>query len=105
MLVSVSSFLPIIAVGPISDLIGTTAVMVVLGASILIAGIGSVMLRGPLRASEHEAVADPHAVDPIAAALGADRPSWSETRDPRRSSEVGGRESPSAFGGDAPDRD
>jgi MFS family permease len=106
MLVSVSSFLPIIAVGPISDLIGTTAVMIVLGISILAAGIVSVVRRGPLRASEHEAVADPHAVDPIAAALGADRPSWSEARDPMRSvSDVGGRESPSAFGGDAPDRD
>jgi MFS family permease len=105
MLASVSSFVPIIAVGPISDLIGTTAVIIVVGIAILVAGIWSVIRRGPLQLLESQTVADPHAVDPIAAALGADRPTWSHsephhdprTRDPR--------ESPSAFGGDAPDRD
>ncbi len=110
MLVSMSSFLPIIVVGPISDLIGTTAVILVLAASILIAGIMSVVRRGPLLPSEAQTVADPHAVDPIAAALGADRPTWADldTGDGVRgaaSPYPRDRESPSAFGGDSPDRD
>ena len=107
MLVSVSSFVPIIAVGPISDLVGTTVVLVALGVAILVAGILSVVRRGPLLPSESQTVADPHAVDPIAAALGADRPTWGEHgRDRRRAhDERRGPESPSAFGGDAPDRD
>ena len=78
MLVSIASFLPIIIVGPFSDLVGTTVVILAVATSILIAGIASVVLRGPLRPEESEAVADPHAVDPIAAALGADRPTWYE---------------------------
>ncbi len=78
MLVSVASFLPIIVVGPISDLIGTTAVIVVVAIAVLIAGLASVLRRGPLRATDARPAADPHAVDPIAAALGADRASWDE---------------------------
>jgi len=105
MLVSVSSFLPIILVGPISDLIGTTAVMVTVGFLILVIGIGSVIRRGPLLPAESQTHADSHAVDPIAAALGADRPTWSEVEasgDPRGRER---EESPSAFGGDSADRD
>ncbi|HSL75590.1 MAG TPA: MFS transporter [Candidatus Limnocylindrales bacterium] len=75
MLVSVSSFLPIIVVGPISDLIGTAAVMLVVAIGVLAAGIASVFLRDPNLAMVG-ASADPHAEDPIAAALGADRPAW-----------------------------
>jgi MFS family permease len=82
MLVSVASFLPIIIVGPISDLIGTTAVIVAVAIAVLIAGLASVLTRGPLLAMDARPAADPHAVDPIAAALGADRPSW---RDPVQS--------------------
>ena len=75
MLVSVSSFLPIIIVGPISDLIGTATVMLVVAIAVIIAGVASVLRRGST--PEWAAVtADPHAEDPIAAALGADRPSW-----------------------------
>ena len=53
MLVSVSSFLPIIIVGPISDLIGTTAVILVVGIAIVSwpASRRSSM-RGPLRESD-----------------------------------------------------
>jgi MFS family permease len=101
MLVSIASFLPIIIVGPFSDLVGTTVVILVVAGSILVSGIASVVMRGPLRPEESIAVADPHAVDPIAAALGADRPTWSELdqwHGPRH-------ESPSAFGGDTADRD
>jgi MFS family permease len=76
MLVSVASFLPIIIVGPISDLVGTTSVIFVVSMGVLLAGLASVLRRGPLLASESRSAADPHAVDPIAAALGADRPTW-----------------------------
>ena len=78
MLVSVASFLPIIVVGPISDLIGTTAVIVVVAVAVLFAGLGSVARRGPLLATDTRPAADPRSVDPIAAALGADRASWNE---------------------------
>ena len=78
MLVSVASFLPIIVVGPISDLIGTTAVIVLVAIAVLVAGLASVVRRGPLLAADARPAADPHAVDPIAAALGADRASWDE---------------------------
>ena len=78
MLVSVASFLPIIVVGPISDLIGTTWVIVVVAIAVLLSGLASVARRGPLLATDSRPAADPHAVDPIAAALGADRASWDE---------------------------
>ena len=98
MLVSIASFLPIIIVGPFSDLVGTTVVILAVAMSILIAGIASVIARGPLR--PEDAVADPHAVDPIAAALGADRPTWFEA-EPK---EASGPEPPAAAGAD-PDPD
>jgi MFS family permease len=81
MLVSVASFLPIIIVGPISDLVGTTTVILVVALSVLAAGLASVLTRGPLLASDSRPAADPRAVDPIAAALGADRPTWSDGAD------------------------
>jgi hypothetical protein len=40
-----------------------------------------VLTRGPLRETDAHPAADPNAVDPIASALGADRPTWSEKRD------------------------
>jgi MFS family permease len=78
MLVSVASFLPIIIVGPISDLVGTTTVILVVALSVLAAGLASLLTRGPLLASDSRPAADPRAVDPIAAALGADRPTWTD---------------------------
>ncbi len=75
MLVSVSSFLPIIIVGPISDLIGTATVMFVVAFAVLAAGVASVLRRDP-NIGIAGATADPHVEDPIAAALGADRPTW-----------------------------
>ena len=79
-LVSVSSFLPIIIVGPISDLIGTGTVMLVVGVGVLATGIASVFLRDP-NLGIAGASADPHFEDPLAAALGADRPAWREDPD------------------------
>jgi MFS family permease len=80
MLVSVSSFVPIIVVGTISDLIGTGTVMLVVGVSVLASGIASVFLRDP-NLGIAGASADPHFEDPLAAALGADRPKWREDSD------------------------
>jgi MFS family permease len=45
MLVSIASFVPIIIVGPISDLIGSTAVLVSLGFIIGVSGIASIIWR------------------------------------------------------------
>ncbi len=77
MLVSVSSFLPIIIVGPISDLIGTATVMLLVAIGVLAVGIASVLFRDP-NLGVAGASADPHAEDPFAAALGADLPRWRE---------------------------
>ena len=88
MLVSVASFVPIIIVGPISDVAGTTAVLLTVAVMVLVTGIASVTIRGPLSSTDVHSAKDPRTVDPIAAALGADRPSWSEI-------EAGGRRSTS----------
>jgi hypothetical protein len=72
--VSVASFLPILIVAPISDIVGTTAVIFILAIAVLVIGILSVVTRGPLQATEARPASDPDAVDPIATALGADRP-------------------------------
>jgi MFS family permease len=81
MLVSVASFLPIIVVGPISDIVGTTVVLLAVAFAVLASGVASVLIRGPLLASDSRPAADPRAVDPIAAALGADRPTWRDGAD------------------------
>ncbi len=78
MLVSVASFLPIILVGPISDLFGTAAVIFSVAIIVLVAGVASVLVRGPLPPSGARPAADPHAVDPFAAALHADHATLSE---------------------------
>jgi MFS family permease len=52
MLVSVASILPIIIVGPISDLIGTTAVILIVAIGVSAAGVWSRLARGPLRPDE-----------------------------------------------------
>ena len=48
MLVSVSSFLPIIIAGTISDLIGTTSVILIVAIATFVTGVASFTLRGPL---------------------------------------------------------
>src|SRR4029077_5472818 len=45
MLVSAASFVPIIIVGPISDVIGTAAVILIVAILVLIVGVASVFLR------------------------------------------------------------
>jgi hypothetical protein len=74
MLISVASILPIIVVGQISDLVGTTAVILGVAALVFISGIVSIVVRGPIR--EHEGpdlvpeIAPGSQLDPI----GANRP-------------------------------
>jgi MFS family permease len=72
MLVSVASFLPIIVVGPISDLIGTTAVILGVAIFIALCGITSVIRRGKLAPSETQSTAETMVhgmvVDPVAVA-------------------------------------
>jgi hypothetical protein len=58
MLVSVSSFLPIIVVGPVSDLVGTGTVIFVVAVVIGISGVASIIQRGPLLPSESLSRAD-----------------------------------------------
>jgi len=76
MLVSVGTFLPIILVGPISDLIGTTAVLLVVAAAVLLSGVVSFVRRGPLAPAESRATAGimvpGTAVDPIGVARRTD---------------------------------
>jgi MFS family permease len=73
MLVSVASFLPILVVGPIADLFGTTIVLVIVALLISASGIASIYLRGPLRAVERERRANVSADhDPFVNALGVE---------------------------------
>jgi hypothetical protein len=80
MLVSVASFLPIIVVGPVSDLVGTTTVLIVVATGITVSGALSIMTRGPLRPAEARAGASRVAahgtgitrtapIDPVAVAV------------------------------------
>ncbi|MBI2763448.1 MAG: MFS transporter [Chloroflexi bacterium] len=89
MLVSVGSFLPIIIVGPISDLIGTTQVLLIVAALILVSGVASIVKRGHLMPAEELATAETMlhgtAMDPIGLARRSDdgpgRTSEPDTRD------------------------
>jgi hypothetical protein len=74
MLVSVASFVPIIIVGPISDVVGTSPVIFSVGLMVAISGFASIALRGPLklgepgrRPADEGRTSAP--VDPIAVAL------------------------------------
>jgi MFS family permease len=72
MLVSVASFLPIILVGPISDLVGTTAVILFVAILISLSGVASVIRRGRLAPAETRSTAETMVhgmvVDPVAVA-------------------------------------
>lgn len=75
MLVSVASILPIIIVGPISDLVGTTAVIVVVSIAVAASGVISILNRGPLvlgaRADAVGPIVPGTPVDPIGSSLRA----------------------------------
>lgn len=94
MLVSVGSFLPIILVGPISDLFGTTRVLLIVAAAILLSGIGSIVRRGPLRPAEERATAGTMthttAADPIGVARRTDGPEAAMVEEVDASRELNG---------------
>jgi hypothetical protein len=69
MLVSVASFLPILVVGPIADVIGPTLVLGIVGVAIVAAGIASIFVRGSLKPAERGTRYDVGSRDPIVAAL------------------------------------
>ena len=52
MLISVASILPIIVVGQIADIVGTTPVIIAVAAFVLVSGIVSIVVRGPIKAGE-----------------------------------------------------
>lgn len=52
MLISVASILPIIVVGPIADIVGTTPVILFIAAFVLFSGLASIISRGPIRPEE-----------------------------------------------------
>ncbi len=71
MLISVASLLPIVIIGPIADLVGTTAIIVVVAVTILALGLASIFLRPAptleeLAAEEGEPVVTPAPIDQIA---------------------------------------
>jgi MFS family permease len=74
MLVSVASFLPIVVLAPISDVVGTTTVIFVVSIIIGLSGVASIVRRGPLRPAESRSTADamvhPVALDPVAVTSG-----------------------------------
>jgi len=85
MLVSVASFLPIIAVGPISDLAGTTAVIIGVAGFVAVAGLVSIATRGPVRPTSAEAAIAPRLpapVDPVGVAIQAELHPDHRFRDP-----------------------
>lgn len=52
MLISVASILPIIIVGPIADVVGTTVVILVVAGAVVASGIISMIVRGPIGPDE-----------------------------------------------------
>jgi MFS family permease len=110
MLVSVASFLPILVVGPIADILGTTVVLLIVSGLIAASGVASIFLRGPLRQVERQRRATVGGDrDPFVTALGAEVPTPDDYLD-RRGRPVTAvkgvpREHDSEFdGGDRPDR-
>ena len=76
MLVSTASFLPIIIVGGVAQVIGTTMVLYVVAIAITVSGILSYVTRGPLKPAEARAMATgpatPAGLDPVAVATASE---------------------------------
>jgi len=76
MLVSLASFLPLIIIGPIADVFGTTMVLYVVAILITLSGVASIFLRGPLKPAEAKAKAKgpstPAGLDPVAVATASE---------------------------------
>jgi MFS family permease len=76
MLVSVSSFLPIIIAGALSDVLGTSTVLLAVAIAISASGVISIIKRGPLNPTEARATAHgpaaPAGLDPVAVATASE---------------------------------
>jgi MFS family permease len=77
MLISIASFLPILLVGPINEVVGTTVVIVTVGVIVVGFGVASIVVRGPLRPVERAqredlAATPPGAFDTAAVAAAAE---------------------------------
>jgi MFS family permease len=87
MLVSTASFLPIIIVGPVADVVGTTVVIYVVGIAITVSGVLSYVKRGPLKPSEARAMAvgpaTPAGFDPVAVAMASSEMDHHRPRTPK----------------------
>ncbi len=108
MLVSIASFLPIIVVGPVADLIGTPLVILLCAAAVAVAAVGSILRAGALTAGMAEpgagrTIVDPVSVTtaPIAAGSSERLPSaWMDPERPEQPAEPGARGA--GRGGDGP---
>jgi MFS family permease len=73
MLVSVASFLPIIIVGPVADLVGNVNVLLFVGVAVFGSGLFSIVRRGRLRPEESREKAkgpsQPAGLDPMAVSI------------------------------------
>lgn len=98
MLVSVASLLPIVIVGPISDLAGTTTVILIVAVLVFLSGLVSVVRRGPLQPVEVLATADTivegQAVDPIGVAIRTNGRSAAPVSRPARPAPGDGADAP-----------
>jgi hypothetical protein len=74
MLVSIASLVPIVVVGPIADLLGTTTVIVAIGLAVVTLGVLSIIARGALRPrrAAHAAVEAGGFFDTAAVAAGSE---------------------------------
>ena len=91
MLVSTASFLPIIIVGPVADIVGTTEVLYVVAIAITVSGILSYVTRGALKPAEAREMATgpatPAGLDPVAVATASEMEAG-ERRHSRHAAEV-----------------
>jgi MFS family permease len=76
MLVSVASFLPIIIVGPVADLVGNVNVLFLVAIAVFAAGVGSILRRGRMNPVEAHSMAKgpsrPAGLDPVAVAMASE---------------------------------
>jgi MFS family permease len=74
LVLSIGTFVPIIIVGPVSDLISTTPVILVVAVFVLISGIASVLKRGRLQPADYLATAQTRSDSRSFDAIGVIRP-------------------------------
>ena len=103
LVLSIGTFVPIIIVGPVADLISTTPVILTVAVLVLVAGIASVLKRGQLQPADYLATAATRADGRSFEAIGVIRPEDVGYRT-RRSDEADDKRGPGddTPGGDEP---